>query len=180
MMLHKPATEKLHLDLLDGYKQRLNHIEDTEREEKEEPFERSFLHNAIYLHNMWFEQLEDHKNDTESPLLEEILKRRDSNLSTFQKWMNDFARDAKPNGWAIWAWSQTLKTFVGFPIKSHDDKVPVGIIPILVIDCWEHAYQLDYQNDFDSYLDQFWKDINWDVIEARHHELATLLGYGIK
>lgn len=181
MMLHKSLTEKLHIDLVDGYKHRLHQIEDTEREEKEEPFERSFLHNAILLHNMWFEQLEDHDTyNTGSPLLEEFLKRRESNLSTFQKWMNGFALNAKPNGWAIWAWSQPLKTFVGLPIKGHDVSVPVGILPLLVIDCWEHAYQIDYQNDFDSYLDQFWKDINWGVIESRHHELATLLGYGIK
>lgn len=184
MKLHTNETAELHQEIAQAYKDRLNHLENEdeagEDEEKEEPFERSFLHNAIYLHALWFEQLSGSKEQTESPLLEEILERRESNLDTFMRWMNGFARDARPHGWAIWGWSNPLNTFVGFPIKSHDDKVPLGVQPILVIDVWEHSYIADFGTDLDGYLDKFWKEINWDVIEQRHHDLASQLGYDIK
>lgn len=172
-------SNKIHIALVDEYKNRLEHLEETEVTEKEEPFERSLLHNTMLLHNLWFEQIKFESKLKSSPLLDEILERRESDLGTFKNWLSKFAHAARPCGWAIWGWSNTLKTFVGFPIRGYDDATPLGVIPILVIDCWEHSYLYDYEN-FDTYLDQFWKMIDWQVIETRHQELAKMFGYGIK
>jgi superoxide dismutase, Fe-Mn family len=181
MKLHSPKVASTHRELFDAYKARLDELEGQGEEEQEEPFERSFLHNAIYLHNLWFEQLTEAPADvTSSPMLDEILSRRESDAITFQNWMTDFAEAAKPNGWVIWGWSYSLKTFVGCPIRGHDSDVPLGVMPILVIDCWEHAYIEDYGIKFDDYIAKFWKDLNWQVIETRHKELASLLGFGLK
>jgi Fe-Mn family superoxide dismutase len=182
LKVHKPETAKLHEEIAEAYKKRLGEIEDFEgdEEEKNTSFERSYLHNAIYLHNLWFEQIEGERKETNSPFLEEILERRESDLNTFIKWMNVFAYDAKPNGWAVWCWSYTARTFVGLPIKSHDECIPLGVTPLLVIDCWEHSYLVDYGLDFQSYLDVFWRELNWDKIEQRHKELAKLFGFHLK
>ena len=181
MALNTIDTQKLHQELFEKYKERLEELEKAKDEEQEEPFERSFLHNAIYLHRLWFEQLEGKAEDTKSsPLLDEILGRRDSDLGTFKTWMNDFAQSAQPHGWAIWGWAHSLKTFVGFPIRGHDDSVPLGVTPLIVIDCWEHAWLGDFKLEFEEYLEMFWHNLNWDVIEQRHHELAGLFGYGVK
>ena len=181
MALHEADTQKIHQEIFENYKERLEKLDSDENEEQEEPFERSFLHNAIYLHRLWFEQLEGQSDDnTSSPLLDEILKRRDSDLATFKTWLNEFAEIAKPNGWAVWGWANSLKTFVGFPIRGHDESVPLGVTPLLIIDCWEHSWIRDFDLDFDAYLDKFWQSLNWEVIEQRHHELAGLFGYGVK
>ena len=182
MEIQSKETEALHKEIVDGYKERLGKIEEAKdsEEEQEEPFERSLLHNAIYLHRLWFEQIESSAKDTSSPLLEEILKRRESDLSTFKSWISEFAKASQPNGWAIWGWAHSLKTFVGFPIRGHDDSIPLGVTPLLVIDCWEHSYLFDFKGDFDTYVDAFWQKLDWDVIEKRHHELATLFGYNLK
>lgn len=181
MALHHSDTQKLHTELYDKYKTRLEELEKAKEEEQEEPFERSFLHNAIYLHRLWFEQLEGKAESVRSsPLLDEILHRRDSNLGTFQRWMDEFANSAKPNGWAIWGWAHSLQTFVGFPMRGHDEAVPLGVTPLLVIDCWEHSYLPDFGLDFEQYLAMVWHNMNWDVIEQRHHDLAKLFGYGVK
>jgi Fe-Mn family superoxide dismutase len=181
MALNTPETQNIHQELYQNYKERLEELEKAKDEEQEEPFERSFLHNAIYLHRLWFEQLEGRAEDKiSSPLLDEILSRRESDLPTFKRWMNEFALAAKPNGWAIWGWAHSLKTFVGFPMRGHDESVPLGVTPMLVIDCWEHSWLSDFNLEFDEYLDAVWNNINWDVIEQRHHDLAGLFGYGVK
>ena len=181
MALNTTETQKIHQELFENYKKRLEELEKMKDEEQEEPFERSFLHNAIYLHRLWFEQTEGRSDEGDSsPLLDEILGRRDSDLATFKDWMNGFADAAKPNGWAIWGWAHSLRTFVGFPIRSHDTDVPLGVTPLLVIDCWEHAWLADFELDFDQYLEMVWHNMNWSVIEQRHHELAGLFGYSIK
>lgn len=181
MPLNSADIQKIHEELYEKYKLRLEELEKNDDEEQEEPFERSFLHNALYLHRLWFEQLEEKSESSiSSPLLDEILERRDSDLHTFKNWMNEFAQAAQPNGWAIWGWAHSLKTFVGFPIRSHDDSVPIGVTPMLVIDCWEHAWIGDFKLEFDEYLGMVWHNMNWDVIEQRHHALAGLFGYGVK
>lgn len=180
MAIHEEDTLKLHKELFENYKERLEEVDKADDDEQEEPFERSFLHNAIYLHRLWFEQTEGKSAEDKSPLLEEILGRRDSDMSTFRTWMNGFAEAAKPNGWAVWGWAQSLKTFVGFPMRGHDADVPLGVTPLIVIDCWEHSYIGDFGLDFDAYLTKVWSEMNWEVIEQRHHELAGLFGYGVK
>ena len=193
MRLHSAKTEEIHRDLFEQYKEKLEEIEQDADEgdtEREDSFTRSFLHNAIYLHNMWFEQLQADREagETDSPMLEDILERRESDINTFKEWMNKFAKEAQPHGWASWGWSNPLKTFVGFPIKGHDEFVPLGETtkliqparPILVIDCWEHSYMLDFGNDFEQYLEQFWRELDYNRVETRHQELAGLLGFDIK
>jgi len=183
MALHSPETLKLHREIEESYKKRLGEIEsmlEKNDDEKNTSFERTFLHNAIYLHNLWFEQVENiSEKANEAPFLEEILKRRESDINTFIKWMNVFAYEAKPNGWALWGWSHSQQTFVGFPMKGHDQSVPLGVTPLLVIDCWEHSYIGDYGIEFQDYLDILWRDLNWQKIDARHTELAKTFGFDL-
>ena len=52
-------------------------------------------------------------------------------------------------------------------VNSHNKDIPVGAIPVIVMDMWEHAYFKDYLDDKKSYLIGMMKELNWDVIEAR-------------
>ena len=52
-------------------------------------------------------------------------------------------------------------------IDLHSDNVPVGVIPIIVIDMWEHSYYRDYLNNSKTYVVAMMKQLNWKVIESR-------------
>ena len=51
--------------------------------------------------------------------------------------------------------------------ENHQKLTIWGVVPLLVIDVWEHAYYLKYQNNRAAYVDAFWGIVNWAAIEKR-------------
>ena len=45
-----------------------------------------------------------------------------------------------------------------------------GLIPLLTIDVWEHAYYVDYRNRRPEYLQKVWNLIDWEKVQQRYEE----------
>lgn len=51
---------------------------------------------------------------------------------------------------------------------NQDSPFTDGLIPLLVVDVWEHAYYLKYQNRRAEALTNWWSIVNWDEVEKRY------------
>jgi len=71
------------------------------------------------------------------------------------------------SGWAVCCFNTYLQGYVNIIIDGHDRNVPMGCVPVIVMEMWEHAYFHDYLKNKRQYLYNMMAQLNWDVIENR-------------
>lgn len=70
------------------------------------------------------------------------------------------------SGWAILAWDSLGKKLIIEQLYDHQGNLAAATVPLLLLDMWEHAFYLDYQNVKADYVKAFWNIVDWaDVAE---------------
>lgn len=123
--------------------------------------------NAVYLHELYFANISDQQSVIHQDMLSYMRLSRD--FGTFDAWQDDFIACAMSarEGWACTVFSTFLQRYINVFIDSHDLHVPMGCIPVVVIDMWAHSYHRNYLNDKRAYVRNMMRELNWDVIERR-------------
>ena len=58
-------------------------------------------------------------------------------------------------------------------LKDQETVTEKGKTPLLIVDVWEHAYYVDYENLRAKYLENVWQVINWRVVEERYNKAVS-------
>lgn len=89
---------------------------------------------------------------------------------TFEAFTEAFNAEAVGLFGSGWVWLQPDMKIV--TTKNQDSLLSSGgDEPILGLDVWEHAYYLDYKNQRDQYVKEWWKVVNWSTAEERYERL---------
>ncbi|MFC1710764.1 superoxide dismutase [Nanoarchaeota archaeon] len=96
----------------------------------------------------------------------EILEAINSELGGVEEFQKQFKQAALTQFGGGWAWLVVNNQGKLEIVKTKDHETPItnNKTPILVIDVWEHAYYLKYQNRRADYADAFFNVINWDQV----------------
>lgn len=71
-------------------------------------------------------------------------------------------------GWVVVYYDPKAATLHTVFVADHELGQLAGLPIILALDLWEHAYMVDYvPADKKQYIDAFFENVNWDVIEKR-------------
>ncbi len=98
----------------------------------------------------------------------EILRAIVRDFGGYEGFITKFKQIAVSHFGSGWAWlvlnPENKKLEI---MQTHDQESPItiGKIPLLVVDVWEHAYYLKYQNRRADYLEAFPNIINWEFVE---------------
>lgn len=71
------------------------------------------------------------------------------------------------SGWAILAYEPLGQRLAVLQSEKHNNTGAWGSVPLLVLDVWEHAYYLQYQNKRTDYIKAFFNVVNWDDVNLR-------------
>jgi superoxide dismutase, Fe-Mn family len=71
------------------------------------------------------------------------------------------------SGWAALVWEPLGGRLLTTQIYDHQSNLSQGGIPLLVIDAWEHAYYLQYENRKAEFFEAVWKVWNWKDVAQR-------------
>jgi len=82
-------------------------------------------------------------------------------FDAFQKHFAAVATTIQGSGWAILAWDSVGQKLVTFQLYDQQGNIPLGVVPIVLLDMWEHAFYLDYVNVKADYVKAWWNIVNW-------------------
>lgn len=75
------------------------------------------------------------------------------------------------SGWGILAYRKGDNKLVVLQAEKHENLTQWGVTPLLVLDVWEHAYYLQYQNRRPEWTKTFMDNlVNWDDVAKRYAE----------
>ncbi|PPC97264.1 MAG: superoxide dismutase [Methylotenera sp.] len=104
-----------------------------------------------------------------------LLKAIEKNFKSFDKFKAHMAAattSVEGAGWGILGYLPASGKLMVLQCENHQKLTAWGVVPILVLDVWEHAYYLKYQNRRAEYVNGLFSIINWDNVAARF-EVAT-------
>jgi superoxide dismutase, Fe-Mn family len=94
----------------------------------------------------------------------------DDGFGSFDKFQAHFTATAlgvQGSGWAVLAWDSIGQRLIIVQFFDQQGNLPAGIVPLLMLDVWEHAYYLDYKNVRADYVKAFWNIANWANAQER-------------
>lgn len=100
----------------------------------------------------------------------ELASAIDAHFGSFDKFRAHFTATAlgvQGSGWAVLAWDSIGQRLVVLQFFDQQANMPAGIVPLLMLDVWEHAYYLDYKNVRADYVKAFWNIVDWANVQQR-------------
>ncbi|HEY8717871.1 superoxide dismutase [Pengzhenrongella sp.] len=106
----------------------------------------------------------------------EIAAAIDEFFGSFEGFQKHFAANAmgiQGSGWSILAWDSIGQKLVIVQLYDQQSNIALGLVPIVTLDMWEHAFYLDYVNVKADYIKAWWNIINWTDATERFTRART-------
>ncbi len=119
------------------------------------------------LHTLFFENLAPAGQSSPGQKTINQLEQDFGSFDEFKKMFTAAAAAVEGSGWALLCYNPLFQKLEILQAEKHQNLTQWGVIPLLVIDVWEHAYYLKYQNRRPEYITAWWNIVNWDKVEER-------------
>lgn len=127
-----------------------------------------------YLHTIFWKVMSpDGGGEPTGELMSEIEQSFGS-YEQFKAHFSAAANHVEGGGWAILVWSPRARRLEILQAEKHQNLSQWDVVPLLVLDVWEHAYYLQYENEKEPYIENWWNIVNWPEVEYRYKKARQL------
>jgi Fe-Mn family superoxide dismutase len=85
----------------------------------------------------------------------------------FKAQLSAAAGAVEASGWGLLGYHPSARKLMILQCENHQKQVTPGIVPLLMVDVFEHAYYLKYQNRRPEYVTNLFNVVNWDNVAGR-------------
>jgi len=127
---------------------------------------------GMRMHELYFENMT--KEDTELGVDSSLMKKMNASFGSAESALKQFVAIGKMRGigWTVMAYDRVADKLFNVWVNEHDVGHLVGTTPILVMDCFEHAYIRDYGIKRADYIEAFMEAVDWKVANERIEKTA--------
>jgi len=135
-----------------------------------------FEYNGMILHEYYFENLR-RAADPKPPASSGLAQAIGSSFDSIDQWVTDFHAigEMRGVGWVILFEDPMTDRLSNHWITLHQEGIPAGFKPLLVMDVWEHGFMRDYKaTERKKYVEAFFRNIDWALVERRLQQTASV------
>jgi len=130
------------------------------------------------LHSIFWTNLAPKAGGRPSGQLAASLDRDFGSFDAFRAQLTQAAGTVMGSGWAALVWEPIARKLLVNQVYDHQSNISQGAGPLLVLDAWEHAYYLQYQNRKTEFFDAVWNLWNWTDVERRFEAARAVVVHG--
>lgn len=134
----------------------------------------AFHGSGHFLHSLFWEIMGPKGGGQPSGPLAAQIRKDFGSFEAFRAHFSAAAAAVEGNGWGILAWQPLGQQLVVLAAENHQKQTQWFVIPLLVLDVWEHAYYLKYRNRRAEYIQNWWNVVNWPAVEERFQRVQAL------
>jgi len=112
-------------------------------------------------HSIFWKNLSPDGGDKPTGELGSAIDEHFGSFDAFQAHFTAAATTIQGSGWAILGWDTLGQRLLVHQLYDQQANLPAGQTPIVMLDMWEHAFYLDYQNVKPDYVKAWWNVVNW-------------------
>lgn len=118
------------------------------------------------MHSIFWKNLSPKGGGEPTGALLAAIERDFGSFAAFKAQLNAASATIMGSGWSALVWEPLAKRLLITQIYDHQSNTAVGGVPLLVVDAWEHAFYLQYENRKADFFAALWNIFNWaDVAE---------------
>lgn len=126
------------------------------------------------LHSIFWGNLTPRGGGRPGGPLTQALDRDLGGFDRFRAQMNQAAATVMGSGWAALVWEPTGGRLLVTQIYDHQSNLAQGGLPIMVMDAWEHAFYLQYENRKTDFFAALWNVWDWEDIGRRYEAVSQV------
>jgi Fe-Mn family superoxide dismutase len=127
------------------------------------------------LHSLFWLNLSPDGGDRPDGELAGAIDEFFGSFDAFRNQLSEAAITVQGSGWGALSWEPLGQRLYIEQIYDHQGNTGQSGVPLLVVDAWEHAYYLQYQNRRADYVAAIWNILDWSDVAARFDRAQDLV-----